>query len=105
MDPVIVVATIRAKPGKEKEVQALLCGLLAPTHKEPGCLLYALHRRSDDPSAYVFVEKWRNSADLQAHLQSSHIRMAMARKEELLASIDIATLDSVPGGNREKSVI
>jgi quinol monooxygenase YgiN len=101
----IVVATIRAKPGKEAEVQALLQGLSSPTHQEPGCHLYALHRSLEDPRKFVFVEKWAGEAELSAHLNSPHIVSAMVRQEDLLDSIDISRLVTLPGGSVSKGQI
>ena len=98
----LVIATIVAKPGKEKDAEAMLKGLLAPTHAEPGCVTYALHRQAGKPGMFYFVEKWKSRQALDAHLSSSHIAQALARKEELLASLDIAVLDPIHGGNPAK---
>ncbi|TAK94934.1 MAG: antibiotic biosynthesis monooxygenase, partial [Verrucomicrobia bacterium] len=40
---ITVVATFKARPGKESELRAALIGLVAPTRKEAGCLNYDLH--------------------------------------------------------------
>jgi quinol monooxygenase YgiN len=102
MSAVTVVAMITAKAGKEAETATLLQGLVRSTHPEPGCVRYALHRRQDDPSVFIFVERWRSAQDLQAHLGSAHIAAAMARKEELLLSLDIAVLDLLAAGDPTK---
>lgn len=98
MDPLVVIATIRARPGKEKEAEALLKSLLEPTHREPGCVLYALHKRMDAPGTFFFVEKWKSQADLDAHLKSSHIQAALARQAEILELLDIATAQTLSSG-------
>jgi quinol monooxygenase YgiN len=98
MAALTVVATIKSKPGKEAETAELLKAMVAPTHAEAGCLRYALYHRQDDPATFIFVESWRSQQDLQAHLGSSHISAAMARKNELLQSLDIAILDPLPAG-------
>ena len=101
---VTVIATIRSKAGKEKETERLLRGLLEPTHKEPGCKKYTLHRRQDQPGAFCFVESWATPAALQTHLTSPHIQSAMARKDELLESVDIAAVESLQEGSSEKGI-
>ena len=41
-----IVATLRVKPGMEKEFEAVATELVAKVRaNEPGCALYALHRR------------------------------------------------------------
>ena len=52
MSRVVVVATIRAKPGKEDELEMGLKELAASTHAEAGCLSYALHRDAADPQTF-----------------------------------------------------
>jgi len=100
---IIIVATIKAKVGKESELEAALSGLLAPTHKENGCLLYALHRKEGDPGTFVFVEKWKSQEDLNAHLNSPHLTAAFSRKEELIEEVDIASMRSLGGGDPKKA--
>ena len=90
---VTVIATIQSKAGKENETALLLRGLLSPTRSEPGCNKYLLHRRKDNPRMFYFVESWATPEALQTHLNSAHIKQAMARGPELLESIDIAEVD------------
>jgi quinol monooxygenase YgiN len=40
MTEVRVIARAVARKGKEDQLKALLQGMLAPTHAEPGCRLY-----------------------------------------------------------------
>lgn len=87
-----VVALIKAKQGKEGMLQELLTGAVAPTRAEPGCLQYDMHRDAADPRLFVFIEMWRSEEALQAHLASAHIQAAMARKDELIETIDIRVL-------------
>jgi len=49
MPEVVVVASFTAKDGREEEAERLLRGAIEPTHAESGCLLYALHRGTQDP--------------------------------------------------------
>ncbi len=83
--PVTVVARLKAQPGKEDEMGALLSGLVAPTRQEEGCLNYDLHRSAGDPALFLFHENWRSRPDLDRHLASAHLRAALARVEPILA--------------------
>jgi quinol monooxygenase YgiN len=100
--PITIVATIKAKAGKEKELEPVLKALLIPTHHEPGCLFYALHRSEKDPRTFVFVEKWNSQAELTTHLGAVHITEAFKRKEELIESMDIAPMTLLSAGDPKK---
>jgi quinol monooxygenase YgiN len=80
-----VVARIRAKPGKEAEVQQALLTLVAHTRAEAGCLNYDLHVSHDDPALFLFYENWEGQAHLDAHAQSPHIQAFRAGAAALLA--------------------
>ena len=82
-NPITVVATSQAKPGKEAELRAVLIGLIAPTRKETGCLNYDLHVAKDDPSKFLFHENWTSQAHLEAHLKTQHIQVLLSRLDEL----------------------
>jgi quinol monooxygenase YgiN len=79
-----VVAHLRAKAGKEEELKALLCGLIAPTRQEAGYLEYQLYQNKADSQDFTFVEEWESDLALDAHLASPHLVSAIARLPELL---------------------
>lgn len=78
-----VVARVVARPGKVEELRVLLQGLVEPTRKESGCVSYELLQNRTDPTDFTFVEEWSSEADLDAHLQSAHLRNARSRLPEL----------------------
>ena len=78
-----VVARIVARPGKVEDLRAVLHGLVEPTRKEPGCVTYELLQNKTDPTDFTFVEEWSSEEDLDAHLQSPHLRQARSRLSEL----------------------
>jgi quinol monooxygenase YgiN len=100
--PVHVLATFVAKPGKEKDAETVLQGLIDPTHREEGCMCYILQRRTDRPGTFYLVEKWQSPADLRKHLASHHLTAAMAQKDELFTDLDVAFVSPVPGGDSGK---
>jgi quinol monooxygenase YgiN len=79
-----VVAHLKAKPGKADELRELLLSLIAPTRAESACIAYELLEAEVDPSAFTFVEEWRDGGALQQHLGSDHIKAALPRFPELL---------------------
>jgi quinol monooxygenase YgiN len=76
-----VVATIRVKPGMEKEFEAVAKELVAKVNaNEPGCKLYALHRRDgDETPTYVFMERYVDQAAVEAHRATDYFK-ALGRK-------------------------
>jgi quinol monooxygenase YgiN len=52
---------------------------------EPGTLVYATQRLSDEPLARVFVEVYADDAALQAHEDAAHVREFHERKAPLLS--------------------
>jgi quinol monooxygenase YgiN len=79
-----VVATMRAQPGKEAELRALLESLIETTLHEDGCTTYALHQGTQDPGLFVFYENWSSQAHLDAHLNAPHLQEALPKFPELL---------------------
>ena len=73
MSEVVVVAIITAAAGHEQAVQDLATSVIAETHREEGCIAYALHRDVGDPTRFVYVERWASLETLTAHGASAHI--------------------------------
>ena len=69
-----VVATIKVKPGMEKEFEAVAKELVARVNaNEPGCKLYALHR-DEAQGTYVFMERYVDQAAVEAHRASDYFK-------------------------------
>jgi quinol monooxygenase YgiN len=83
---ITVVATFQAKAGKENDLKNALIGLVAPTRQEAGCLNYDLHISPEDPAKFLFYENWTSKTELDAHLQSPHLKALLPRLEELCVS-------------------
>jgi quinol monooxygenase YgiN len=81
--PFALLVTIKAKAGKEKDLEAAFAPCIAATKREAGCLAYELNRDPDDPTAYVMFEKFKNVAALEAHLKSEHTTKLLKALEPL----------------------
>ena len=103
MSEIVVVGSFTARPGKEAEGLQAFEELVDPTHAEDGCILYALHRGSDDPARLAFIERWASREALDAHLASPHVQAILERADELFGdSGDITVFEAVPGGEPAK---
>ena len=106
MPEIVVVGSFTAQEGKETEAVEAFRALMEPTHDEDGCILYALHRGSDDPRRLAFVERWASREALDAHLASTHIQEILSRAPDLFADGgDIVVYEAVPGGETTKGSI
>ena len=62
--PVVVVATMTAKPESVDTVRDACKQAIEAVHQEPGCELYALHEAD---GTFVFVEQWADADALKTH--------------------------------------
>src|ERR1700722_13960058 len=80
---ITLIASFKARPGKETELRKVLLGLIPPTRKEEDCINYDLHVDTKDPSKLLFYENWTSEAHLNKHGETPHIQALLARIDEL----------------------
>ena len=73
-EPLKIVARIVAAAGAADRLEADMKILVEDTRKEPGCLRYDLHRGTENPDIFVFVEEWETKALWEAHMAGDAIR-------------------------------
>ncbi len=90
-----VIARAVARRGKEKELRSLLRRMVAPTHGEPGCLIYDLYE-SEKPGTFFFYELWASRKDLVRHAASPHFeRLLKALPQFGAGSIEVTLLNKI----------
>jgi (4S)-4-hydroxy-5-phosphonooxypentane-2,3-dione isomerase len=77
---VVLAVTWMAKVGREDEVAAIFSKLTAESRKEPGCLMYQVHRHKTDRRRFFLYEQYKDDAALEAHRAAPHF-LQYARKE------------------------
>jgi quinol monooxygenase YgiN len=105
MSEVVVVASFTAQEGREDEAERLLRALIAPTHGDEGCLLYSLHRGTDDPRRFSIVERWTSRSALDAHLEDPDFQARAAPTREVLENADIVFYEALPEGESTRGSI
>jgi quinol monooxygenase YgiN len=85
-DTLIVIARIKARPGKVNELLSVLSSLVEPTRKEPGCISYNLLQNNEDPTDLAFVEEWQNTKALESHFATRHFKDALVKLPNLVAA-------------------
>ncbi len=68
----IITAYLKAKQGKEKEMEALLTDMVKKVAAEPGALAYTVHRSTTDPTVFMLYEKYASKEAFAFHKDSPH---------------------------------
>ena len=55
---VVLAVTWMAKIGRESEVTAIFEKISAESRKEPGCLMYQVHKHKTDPRRFFIYEQY-----------------------------------------------
>jgi (4S)-4-hydroxy-5-phosphonooxypentane-2,3-dione isomerase len=77
---VVLAVTWTAKQGRDAEVSALLSKLTEESRKEPGCVMYQVHRHRTDPRRFFIYEQYKDDAALEAHRSAPHF-LQFAKKD------------------------
>jgi (4S)-4-hydroxy-5-phosphonooxypentane-2,3-dione isomerase len=86
---VAIVARVTIREGKAGEYVSAFAPLLDQARKEPGTLLYALHRSKDDPDVFWTTEIYADDAAFAAHGASEVHAAAAPVFTELIAGSDV----------------
>ena len=77
----IVLAVVwKAKPGQEAEAERVLRILTDASRKEPGCVMYQVHRHKERKDELFIYEQYVDDAALQLHRNTPHF-LRYARTE------------------------
>ncbi len=77
---VVLAVTWVAKSGHDGDIAPILAKLTEESRKEPGCLMYLVHRHKTDRRRFFIYEQYKDDAALEAHRASPHF-LQYARKE------------------------
>jgi quinol monooxygenase YgiN len=98
--PVVVVATMTAKPESVDLVRAACTEAIAEVHGEPGCELYSLHEAD---GTFVFVEQWADADALKTHSTAPAVgKLFGTVGEHLDGAPDIKMLTPIVAGDPAK---
>jgi (4S)-4-hydroxy-5-phosphonooxypentane-2,3-dione isomerase len=77
---VVLAVTWVAKTGRESDVASMFSKLTEESRKEPGCVMYQVHRHKTEPRRFFIYEQYADEAALEAHRAAPHF-LQFARKE------------------------
>jgi quinol monooxygenase YgiN len=85
---VAVIARVTVREGKADEYLAAFAPLLEQAEREPGTLVYAVHRSNDDPNVFCTTEVYADDAAFATHRSSDVHAAAAPVFTELIAAAD-----------------
>ncbi|HYK51695.1 MAG: antibiotic biosynthesis monooxygenase [Acidobacteria bacterium] len=77
---VVLTVTWMAKTGRESEVAAVFEKLTAESRKEPGCVMYQVHKHKTESRRFFIYEQYKDDAALEAHRATPHF-LQFGKKE------------------------
>jgi len=89
MPKVALLARFKAKEGKGEELIAAFRPLIEQAEKEPGTLLYVLHRSKDEPDSFWVSELYTDNAAFGAHSGSEAMAAATPALGALIAESEL----------------
>lgn len=95
-EPLVSIAVLKAKPGKQQALKHGLLALIEPTRAEPGNLDYVLFELRDEPGTFYMREAFRDRAALDAHFATPYFKQFAATADDLLKEpLDLIFLKQV----------
>jgi quinol monooxygenase YgiN len=94
-----VTARVKIKEGKEAAFEEFCRGVVeAVRANEPGNLFYSLFRTARK-GEYVFIERWKDQAAIDAHGKAPHMQAALPRFGEFVAGpVELDQYDEITRG-------
>ena len=89
MAQVAILARVTVREGKAGQYLAALAPLLEQARKEPGTLLYAVHRFAGDPEVFWTTEIYADDAAFAAHRATEVHAAAEPVFTNLIAAADV----------------
>ena len=92
-----VIATLRTKPGMQREFEAAFSELAAAVRaNEPGNLVYQLTRSRTEDGVYKVLEVYADQDAVDAHRASAHFKeLGAALGPSLAGRAEVEMLDAV----------
>lgn len=83
--PILIIASMIAKPGKGDELYEVLHRCVPPSRLEQGNVHYDLYRSVENSDSFLFHETWKNAAAVDLHEAQPHFLTLLKEAGPLLA--------------------
>ncbi len=71
---IVVYGHFTVKPEYRQDMIDLSLALIQPSSSEDGCILYSFLEDASKSGRFVFFEKWKSRADLDAHFETPYFK-------------------------------
>jgi len=71
---IVLAVTWMAKDGQDNEMARIFTALEAEARKEPGCLMFVVHRHRTDHRRFFVYEQYKDDAAMETHRGSPHFQ-------------------------------
>jgi quinol monooxygenase YgiN len=102
MTELVIVARLQAREGQEAALQQALTDAVDPTHAEDGCVVYALHASTEDPTRFVLIEGWATTEAYDAHVGKPYVADLIARLGQVALPPEVETFRPLSLGDAVK---
>ena len=82
---IVLAATMKAKQGKEAELENTLKAVIPKVEQEKGTLQYVLHRSQSDAGKFFFYEKYKDKQTLERHSNTPYLLDTFKRMNALIS--------------------
>jgi quinol monooxygenase YgiN len=72
--PFTMIVQVQVKKGEEKTMREAARPCVQATRKEKGCIAYDLQQDLEDPTKFIFYERWQSVQALEDHLAAAHTK-------------------------------
>lgn len=90
---IVIIARMKAKAGREQELEKAFREMITKVRGEPGCQQYILHRAIKDPTQFAFFEVYADKEALDFHGKTPHMAEMRSKLGDLIESttLDVMT--------------
>lgn len=85
----VVAGEIEIDPAHREEAVDAMQAMMTATRRESGCRSYVLSADLGDPGRFRIFEEWESQEDLDAHMETPHMKAFQAS----LAKLGVRRLD------------
>ena len=75
----VIAGEFRVKPEYRTKLIEMSKTLLEPSRSEDGCLSYSFYEDQAEANRFLFFERWRDRASIDAHFQENYFKDFAAR--------------------------
>jgi quinol monooxygenase YgiN len=98
----VVVAVMKAKAGKEQEVEKALKEMVPKVEAETDTLIYTLHRAKKEPGKFLMYEKYTGKEALAQHSSTPYFMELFSKIGPMLDGAPVIDIYEDLAGIKEK---